>query len=543
MISSSKNQLATLFDLLMQWAAHIKPSGPNTTARHRPSGYQAALWAIILVLSCFLSLRNYGAWQTGAYVDDAEYTVLAQSLAHSGVFGLVNMPGQPGSTRYPFGYPLLLAPIAAFFPDNLDALKIPSLIATILNAGLLFWGWRWISSGLSYWWGLAVSVLYVTSPLIIGQTRMVMSEPIFVSFCLASIILIERTRSKPQGFLGLFMTSICLLFAAFTRTVGWILVILVVVYVLWVRGRSAWRELAVILGGIAVLLGALVAATPLTAGDIWPSIYVSQLSSPLDPVTGSQGGTIVTRVVSGIESYFGYDIRDTVLPIGGGDQERAVALRLGMPFLPVLFGFTLVGCIAIGYLRWIYIDGISISLLWSACYLLIMIVWPWRGPRFLYPIQPQLNLGLLLGVATFLSMIGSRLQNANVTRSRPVVALVVIGLAFLNIYKNIPLDNSRNHVGDLQARSSWLRRNSEVSAVIMTEQPQTDYLYSGRRTVPDTGFGSISELQSYLVAKKVDYILIAPEVVWQSQYSPLYSPESSRLLGMLDTLASDGRGR
>jgi hypothetical protein len=73
---------------------------------------QSALWAAALALGVFLSLRDYQSYQVGFYQDDASYAVLTESLVRGPAYGYINEPGYPGPTRYPFGFPLILAPVA-----------------------------------------------------------------------------------------------------------------------------------------------------------------------------------------------------------------------------------------------------------------------------------------------------------------------------------------------------------------------------------------------------------------------------------------------
>jgi hypothetical protein len=76
---------------------------------------------------------------------------------------MINIPGEPAAGIFPFAYPLFLTPLIRAFPENIDALKIPSLLATISIATVLFWGWGWLSKSKSYWWALAITGLYAHS--------------------------------------------------------------------------------------------------------------------------------------------------------------------------------------------------------------------------------------------------------------------------------------------------------------------------------------------------------------------------------------------
>lgn len=127
---------------------------------------------------------------------------------------------------------------------------------------------------------------------------------------------------------------------------------------------------------------------------------------------------------------------------------------------------------------------------------------------------------------------------------RAILPTFVAVLLVVSIYKSITIDDTRLHIGDLQARSNWLKANTKASDIVMTEHPETDYLYSGRKTVfyPDTTADlQDKDVTEYLQKQNIQYILIAPHTWWQTSYIPAYSTETSRLLPLLASLATRNR--
>jgi hypothetical protein len=89
------------------------------------------------------------------------------------------------------------------------------------------------------------------------------------------------------------------------------------------------------------------------------------------------------------------------------------------------------------------------------------------------------------------------------------------------------------HVGDLAERTAWLRARAEPGAIVMSEYPQTDFLYGGRSTVPYPAAAALEEpekLAAYLVAQRVDYVLVAPELRWAVRHRPTYSRSAQAVL-------------
>jgi hypothetical protein len=159
----------------------------------------------------------------------------------------------------------------------------------------------------------------------------------------------------------------------------------------------------------------------------------------------------------------------------------------------------------------------------------------------LYPVQFQLHFAFLVGLEAVLLGITAFLnQTPSLRKLRNGVLAVAVSLLLLVFaYKDFTIDDTRLHVGDFQARSSWLKINTPSSVVVLTEAPIIDFLYSGRRTIAyPTSSTSPIELENYLAQHKVGYILIAPKIEWQSDYMPTYSDQTSSLLALLKELES-----
>lgn len=137
------------------------PSQSKPTLAERPTRLQAILWAVSTIIMALLALRNWTAIPIGANEDASYYIVLAESLLKGPVYGLLYNPRLPLPTNFPFGFPLLLAPLIHIFPGDFDILRGIAFVATLLNGVLLFWGWRRLAPGFSYWIGLGTSALQV----------------------------------------------------------------------------------------------------------------------------------------------------------------------------------------------------------------------------------------------------------------------------------------------------------------------------------------------------------------------------------------------
>ena len=422
-----------LIDRLFKLRSFIMPKEFGNEEASKPSTLQTALWVIIICTTIILSLLNYQSYQFGTHYDDARYVILAQSLVHSDQYGMINQPGEPGVTQYPFGYPLILAPIVALFPGNWDALKLLSLFTVLLNGSILFWAWKWFSRS-SYWWGLAVTGLYLFSPMGVVFTRRVMSEPVFILFCFISIILAERAiRKKKQNIWWLVLMSVSLMFALFIRTIGITLILGIFFYWLVVGGKRFWKEILAIVILIIVMVSFVVGTTSVSPSNLIPTEYLSVINKYFNNqiLTGGQinpesaltpedllSSNVNETPGGGIRGFFvdlyaasKWHIENhlipTIYPIGGGEKSELIASKIGIPALPAIIAYVTFVLVIIGYFRWILREGLSAFSLFPLFYIGVLMIWGWEDPRFLYPVLPQLFFGLLLGIGVILTGITS----------------------------------------------------------------------------------------------------------------------------------------
>jgi hypothetical protein len=260
--------------------------------------------------------------------------------------------------------------------------------------------------------------------------------------------------------------------------------------------------------------------------------------------------------VFGTVQHFGRDIASITLPVGGGAREQAFADRVGLPSLPLAIGYTISAIVLVGFVRWWVRFGGSLFLLFGVVYFAAIFFWYWNDPRLLYPIQVQLYLAFFLGLEVLLSAfarlsrrrtgpVRNEAASSRVFQPGRVLAPLLVIFILVSAYKSITIEDSRLHAGDMRSRTRWLEANSLPADVIMTEAPETDFLYSGRKTLayPGPAVQSAEALESYLRQRHIQYVLVAPEIKWMTRYQPEYTRNTNRILPLIDTLAVQNRVR
>ncbi|MCX7012846.1 MAG: hypothetical protein NTW86_09865, partial [Candidatus Sumerlaeota bacterium] len=97
-----------------------------------------------------------------------------------------------------------------------------------------------------------------------------------------------------------------------------------------------------------------------------------------------------------------------------------------------------------------------------------------------------------------------------------LVRRVMLGstLAFLILMVRVSVHDwrhpTRDQVKDLRIGNAWIRENAPSDAIVMTPEPIPDYLYARRQTIAYPPAGA--DIQEYLAARHVSYILVAPRL-------------------------------
>lgn len=514
---------------------------PDDSVEPRPRTLQIVLWSAVTILATGLALHQSGSFQLGTNEDDSSYVVLAQSLVRAEAYGLMNEPDRPATARYPFGYPLLLAPVAWLFPDDPGAGRWLSLFATLGTGACLFWLWPWFSRTQSFWWGLAVSALYLLAPTTIGHTNQIMSEPSFTLWCVVLIVLAELAASGREFRGWTIVSGLVVVLSIFTRTIGLVVVMTCAGYLLWVRGRPGLKSVARAAAAALVVLFLIVAATPVARGDLIPVEYLDQIADPESYRRREVSATFASRLLTSAYTQATINLRRVALPLGGGDSERAMFARIGLPGLPIVLNVGIAALVAAGWGLWIARAGLSAGALVGLTYLLTIPIFPFPRARYLYPVQPQIFFGLVLAIGFVSRVLFSRWPQRSILAARWMPVVATVCLLAVSTYKDTNRDDTRNHVGDLTLRSEWIRTHTDPDAIVMTDQGQTDFLYGQRHTVPYHRRSDARNIWTYLRDRRVDYILLGPGLDWQSRYDPAPSRAMLRIRREIAPLIADGR--
>lgn len=449
---------------------------PNVDSGGDPRRERLLVFAIA-ALVLLVAILTVTPWPVGAFQDDAIYTVLAKALATGEGFRLINLPGSPYNTHYPPGYPFVLAALWKLwpsFPDNIVLFKFANGFflsgAAIGTYHFCRTRWRMAPTGAA-----ATAIAGTLSVVVLLITGVVLSEPLFLALLLPSLLAAERAADDGDIRVAL-LAGLLLGALAMVRTLG--------VFALPAAGlvmlrRGHWRAMFA-MGATASLF--------IVPWQLWVAAHQGEIAHPLVGKYGSYGGWLVEGYRAG-----GWSFARDVVVRNAQDMDATISYML----LPVQAAWpralaltALLGFLIAGTKR--YARNAPVTLGFLACYMLVVMLWPFEPNRFLIAVWPLWFPLVGFGVvACWRSGVprAARLP----WRGAVLVAAATIGGGYLwyngiGYHRKWWTSVQRNAGERARPTAEWVVRHTAPNDVLATEDDLILYLYTGRQAVPTSTF-------------------------------------------------------
>lgn len=445
--------------------------------------------------------------------DNAQLINLGRSLAEG--YGLSEtIEGEPiPHTKYPFGFPLLLAITHILFPANLIALKSLVVLLYAISIPLTYLLIRRFAPSPI---ALGVSALCLVSTHLLDYSHQVMSEIPFLLFSFIALLLLHRAHSGSSTKVTkdtkgekpfLFRVSLCsswillaiiaIIAAYYIRSAG---IVLVGTGIIYFALHKKWKETGLIAAGSLLLAlpwqirNALLGGTP----------YIQQLLS-INPYRPEEGmltfATLTERILENLEFYGIHIIPHIFLP----------------SFIDANY---FVGGVFSGLVLYALITGLlkrHLLIVYLTCYLILYILWPyvWSDTRFLVPAIPILFYAILTSIDELLNRLARALKK---TASRAGVVLFFLLLLGSNIFETYYLSERIGWLppnwNNYFAAAEWIKNNTDPDVKIACRKP---YLMNAITNRKATGYAWKTPDQVIAdFEKKGIYIVVLDHLGFQS---------------------------
>jgi hypothetical protein len=374
---------------------------------------------------------------------------MADFISHN-TFTIQNSSYPPGPVAYPWGFPLLLAPVYSLFGLNPLALK---LVGLVCYAGFVVCAAFLARTRLDELDALLLTGLLAFAPALISANDLILSDIPFLAFSTLSLILIERLPHKKSWPAGV-AAGAAIFMAFFLRANGVLLLAPLLVCLLlaaWPDWKSALRRSVAPMLTFAGLFGLQAALFPGGQGS-----YLSHFSM-----------FSLARLLDNLLYYLW-------LPASTFDQ-----LPGGGALYLLLAGFALISLAT----HWRRDAALHV---YSLLTVALFIIWPERqGLRFIYPVLPVLFIAGFDGLRLVIARLKQSWQARALGLARlfwGAVMLVCLGLSARTAYQITAAGREISGPFDTYSKQmyAFIREKTPADSVIIFMRPRALRLFTER---------------------------------------------------------------
>lgn len=217
--------------------------------------------------------------------DSVTYVLLAESVLRTGDgYSLSLEPGPPEAhTKYPPGYPVILAPLVALAGRDFVLLKLVSVLFTA-GSVLVFCLYARREREWLPW--LAIALAFAVSPGVIDYSRWMLSEAPFLFFTLVAIWMLREDASEEKIGRPFVLALVAAIAGFYMRSIGALLLVGASVAYLM---RRQWRKFlvhGVVGGGLTI---PWLVRNQLVTGETTPYLEEFLLDNIYNPEAGYLG--------------------------------------------------------------------------------------------------------------------------------------------------------------------------------------------------------------------------------------------------------------
>ena len=390
-----------------------------------------------------------------------------------------------GPVAYPWGYPLLLAPVYAVKGISPLALKLPGLL---FYAGFLVCLYLLMKTRLTETESLLVVALFAFNPLLIQFLDQILSDIPFLFFSTLSLLLM--IQEGKQNYLRYIGVGAAIFFTTFLRVTGILLLgsFLIVEFLKLINNRKDRTTLLEIIKGALIVCSAF-AVLWIVNLLLFPNGGDSYLS---------QYASLIETAQRFIPTYF------NIFSLFFGDAQ-------GWKYLYYLMcGLFLVGAAT----RW---KEDLLFILFFLFWLIVHVTYPyWQGPRYVFPLLPIFIYFIFQGIKFLMDRLP---KDNHLVGQRAFYGfwILMAGFFLVNSITNsyLNLQNGRSIGGPFDPYSrevyDYIKEQTPPESVVIFFKPRVMVLMTDHPTIMSTECDRMW---------KGDYLVLSRKVGKNQQITP-----------------------
>ena len=408
--------------------------------------------------------------------DSATYITLAKSLVSGDGYTYMGYD----HTKYPPGFPLMLAPIVGVFGNSFLVMRC--LVASCAVASI---GVRYVLQrrAAGPWIAASAAAMTAASYALLFEATRILSDVPYMLVSLVALLAIERLRA--EGSRRLLVVATCLCVAAYlVRIVGFALALAAALSLLCDAPRRPLRRSArdagILLGCAGLVVAAWMGRNALARHQLPPTLrealsyerelVTSNASDPHSPAVGVQA--LRARLATNGRYYA--DMAARLLT-----SKRSARKILA---LAVVAGWVVISLRRRTCVEWYFAGYVAIYLIWPAH----------QGERFFVPALPMIYYYALravsyaVGAATRLYEPFARAGGVPSTACAVAMALIFVVSSRGELAQRVGIERREPYHQGVMAEYidalKWLGENTDPDAVLVTNRAPYGVLWANRPT-------------------------------------------------------------
>lgn len=535
------------------------------------------LYVLLLIVTiCFVSTytKIYDV-KLDMNGDNIHYYALGKALAEGKGFTNTISFSETPHTHFPPGYPVFVAGVMKFFPDNINAVKIANGILLYAAILLLFFLLKKISGSIIV--AFLTCVFCSIHAEILRYATIMMSEMLFLFCSVAAIFLMLSikpeqlfTKKGVRDTILLVLLLFLVNYIYFVRTMGTLLILAIIIYsgILFLKpcyalykNRKALEESPsrktsfqqlLRYGLLFVLLAGSFWGTK-TAWDIrnknvgkTSNDYISDFMKKPNGQTMANWDDWKNRITDNFGSYLNKWLPNAILntPYNLNAKSSGGEIFRGM-LIAFLIIFGLIKLPKGGLLLFLYL-GATMA---------VLLVWPeqYGGLRYFIAAIPFFIFLFFYGINAVILYPGKR-RRKNIPVFLPAACMIIFALIFmfpaysqalvekkqLAKYKTWSPEIAGNAFAEFTAAMQWCGKNLPDSARVICRKPEIFFMYSGGKKCGSfSQYGKPEDILQQLIGQKATHVII--DHWFRHAYYTLYPlisthyPEKFKFVGKFES--------
>jgi hypothetical protein len=430
--------------------------------------------------------------------DNAEYYVLATSIAGGHGYSDITNEAHNPSNIFPPGYPLLMS-VVRICADSIIPQKVLNGLFLLASALLFFFFIR--KNKLPDAMAFVASAVILLNYQILHFATMMMSEMSFMFFTVLSLWLLSKMEEEKPFWKDpyFYLLIVTVAYAYHIRTQGIALAAAVIGYFLFAK---RWKQLLAFAGGFVVCL--LPWALRNKIADVGQSRYVSMIAmyNPWRPEEGTLGvGEVFARFLETFKMLLTKAVPDSILPYASVDYGAATTM--GEWWMAILlFALIGIGMWRFGRFRYLFLFYTI------ATFGVISLFSTPSENRYITPLLPFLEAGLLVGLYTVLS--AGMKKISRVQQFSPWLLLVALFFSYPKL-ERLHTENNTPYPPNYQnyfTIAKEVHKQLPPNTVVCSRKPMLFYMFGKTAVSSYLWTEDDKALIKGLIDSKTDYVVL-----------------------------------